>query len=86
MKRRYMIKKRSSVNWMFYPVAIAFVFLVGFALYSEYKDYKNGCEPTGEQRMVNSILNAPKGALSGLAVQDKFLCKDGSVKWKQKLN
>lgn len=49
---------------------------------SEYQDRQDGCEPTGEQRMVNSVINAPDGAFSGLVVEDKFVCKNGRITWK----
>lgn len=49
---------------------------------TEYKDYRDGCKPTGEQRMVNSVINAGQGAVSGLMVEDKFVCKNGRITWK----
>lgn len=32
--------------------------------------------------MVNSVVNAPDGAFSGLVVEDEFVCKNGRITWK----
>lgn len=55
---------------------------VGQRMLVDYQDNKDGCKPTGEQRMVNSVINAPNGALTGLVVQDKLVCDNGRMTWK----
>lgn len=78
-----MLKRKPTWFKVFFFV-LAFVMVLGAVNYglTEYKDYQDGCEPTGEQRMVNSVINAPEGALTGLMVEDKFVCKTGRVTWK----
>lgn len=49
---------------------------------TEYQDHQDGCTPTGRQHMVNSVVNAPNGAFSGLVVEDEFVCKNGRITWK----
>lgn len=49
---------------------------------TEYQDRQDGCRPTGRQKMVNSVVNAPDGAFSGLVAVDEFVCNNGRITWK----
>lgn len=78
-----MLNKRSRKFRIFFLLfLVLFVVSAIHTALVEYQDYIDECKPTGEQRMVNSVLNAPNGALSGLSVEDKFICDGGRVTWK----
>lgn len=49
-------------------------------------DIKYNCQPTGQQRMVNSMFHASDSAVSSLVVQDQFECDGGRIKWKTQYN
>ena len=66
----------------FTGIVIACIISVVSYTVAEYRNFKDGCKPTGEQRMVNSVINAPDGSFSGLVVEDKFVCKTGRITWK----
>lgn len=67
--------------WFTLIVGLIILSLIGHGV-QEYQDYQDGCVKTGEQRMVNSVVNAPDGAFSGLVVEDKFVCNNGRITWK----
>lgn len=67
--------------WFTFVGGLIILGIVGY-LMQEYQDFKDGCVKTGEQRMVNSVVNAPDGAFSGVVVEDKFVCKTGRITWK----
>lgn len=81
------MKKRSGLFKVFFGLVVALILVSGAnQLLTEYRDHQDGCKPTGEQRMVNSVMNAPEGGLTGLMVEDKFVCKNGRVTWKAQYN
>lgn len=67
--------------WFILIAGLVILGVIGLVV-QEYQDLKDGCVKTGEQRMVNSVINAPDGAFSGLVVEDKFVCKTGRITWK----
>lgn len=78
------MSKNDGIWFKIFFTAIAIFCIIGIVNYAmtEYEDFKDGCQPTGEQRMVNSVINAPDGAFSGLVAEDKFVCKGGRITWK----
>lgn len=70
-------------NLFFVIVACMIIFSVFAIIYDVYDTQVRGCKPTGEQRLVNSIIHASSDAISTLVVQEKLVCKDNSVKWRE---
>ncbi|MFP8823448.1 hypothetical protein, partial [Enterobacter cloacae] len=62
--------KNSSIWFKLWFTLIGCLIIISLVSYGmqEYQDYQDGCVKTGEQRMVNSVVNAPDGAFSGLVV------------------
>lgn len=66
---------------------VAMLLLTGTHLYLDAQDdIKYNCQPTGHQRMVNSMLHSSDSAMSTLVVQDQFKCDGGRIKWKTQYN
>lgn len=78
--------KNSGIGFKIIFTCVVIICILSIANYAmtEYQDFKDGCQPTGDQRMVNSVINAPEGSFSGLVAEDKFVCKDGRITWKAK--
>lgn len=66
----------------FFGIAFAIVIAIVNHVLVEYRDQQDGCQPTGRQKMVNSVVNAPDGAFSGLVAVDEFVCNNGRITWK----
>lgn len=75
--------------WFYFIGLLMLIMVAGSATYMYYDhqdDLRYNCQPTGEQRLVNSMLHASDSALTTLVAQDKFLCDGGRVKWKTQYN
>ena len=73
-------------NWMLYVVVLVFIGAACNVGYDIYDSSSRGCTPSGEQRFVNSMIHAGDGAISTLVIEDKLVCKDGSLKWRVRYN
>lgn len=67
-------------------IIVILVVGVGSVAYDLYDTSSRGCKPNGEQRFVNSMVNAGSDAISTLVIEDKLVCKDGSFKWRAQYN